>query len=70
MTATVDFGGKVPAEEYDRFKEIFPQYGATKWFINVALKSFNDYVDRNPIVREAVDRSINEMLDETLKTTT
>lgn len=65
----VEFGGRVPVEEFERFKETFPQYGATNWFINNALRRFNQYVEEHPEVREAVDRSIDLMLDETLRDT-
>jgi hypothetical protein len=65
----VEFGGRVPKEEYDRFRDTFPQYGATNWFINNALRRFNQFVEEHPEVKEAVDRSIDLMLDETLRDT-
>jgi hypothetical protein len=64
--ATREFGGRVPEEEFKKFKEAFPQYGATNWFINEALRSFNENVRRNPAIRRAVDDAIDDMLDETL----
>jgi hypothetical protein len=65
----IEFGGRVPAAEYDRFRDSFPQYGATNWFINKSLRRFNEYVDEHPEVKEAIDRSIDQMLDETLRDT-
>lgn len=62
----VEFSGRVPQSEFDTFREAFPQYGATNWFINMALASFNRLIEENPIIRDAVDQSIDDMLDETL----
>lgn len=63
---TKEFGGRVPVEEFDKFKEVFPQYGATNWFINNALLRFNQLVEDNPVIKEAIDKAIDDMLDETL----
>lgn len=65
----IEFGGRVPEDEFTRFRDVFPQYGATNWFINTALRRFNSYVEEHPEVRQAVDRSIDLMLDETLRDT-
>lgn len=62
-TETVEFSSSVPKEEYDFFKENFPQYGAVKWFINTALKEFNDRVRENPSLREQVNGAVQSMLD-------
>jgi len=58
----VEFSSKVPREEYDRFKERFPQYGAVNWLINTMLKTFNDLCDMTPDAQEIINRSINLML--------
>jgi hypothetical protein len=60
----IEFSAKVPDEEYQAFKEAFPQYGAVNWFINTALHNFNEQVKANPVVTELVNRSINDMLQE------
>lgn len=60
----VEFSAKVPDEEYDRFKARFPVYGAVNWFINTALKEFNDRVEANPTLQLLVNDSISTMLTE------
>lgn len=64
---TREFGGTVPLEEYELFREAFPQYGATNWFINHALKAFNQQIRENPILKTGVDQAIDSMLDDTLR---
>lgn len=66
----VKFAGLVPVEEFDKFREVFPQYGATNWFINTALVRFNQLVEDNPVLKNAVDEAIENMLDETLSRST
>ena len=58
-----EFGAPVPDDEYQYFKDQFPQYGAVKWFINQALISFNQKVRENPTAKEQIDRSIEQMID-------
>ena len=58
-----DFGAKVPTTEYERFRNNFPMYGATTWFINTALKRFNDAVERNPSMLDKVDEAIIRMVE-------
>lgn len=58
-----DFGAKVPEREYERFRANFPQYGATTWFINTALRRFNDEVERNPTAADLVDVAISGMVE-------
>lgn len=67
LNSKVEFGGRVPQDEYETFRENFPQYGATNWFINAALQRFNQLVEDNPIIKRAVDQAIDDMLDETLE---
>jgi hypothetical protein len=64
----IEFSAKVPDEQYQAFKEAFPQYGAVNWFINTALQNFNKQVEANPAVKELVNRSIEEMLQERRQT--
>lgn len=60
----IEFSAKVPDEQYQKFKEVFPQYGAVNWFINTALASFNAQVDARPEVKELVNQAISNMLEE------
>lgn len=58
----IEFSAKVPDDEYRRFKDKFPMYGAVNWFINTALKEFNDKVEANPSLRQLVADSIEELV--------
>jgi hypothetical protein len=60
---TVEFGADVPKREYDRFKRNFPQYGAVKWFLNEALRTFNDHVEAHPTSVDDIDAAIRHMAD-------
>jgi hypothetical protein len=65
MAAGKEFGATVPEEEWQRFKQNTGMiYGATNWFINAALKEFNDRVDANPTLKMMVQQSIESMLVE------
>lgn len=58
-----EFGASVPEEEYTRFQVRFGGfYGATKWFINSALKEFNDRVEREPTLQLQVAQAIEQMV--------
>jgi hypothetical protein len=57
-----EFSAKVPREEYEFFRDTFPQYGASTWFITSALVEFNARLRENPSLKEHVDRSIDAML--------
>lgn len=59
---TVEFSAKIPRELYDRFKALFPQYGAVNWFINTATQTFVDECEKEPSSVETVNRSVNLML--------
>lgn len=61
---TKEFGAKVPQELYEEFRHLFPQYGATTWFINESLKSFLDLVRDDEVVQRGIAISIDEMLQE------
>jgi hypothetical protein len=69
MSATAEFSAHVPREEYEFFREVFPQYGASKWFIVSALVEFNKQVRENPKYRELVNDAIAEMLAANRETT-
>lgn len=58
----VDFGAKVPPDLYAEFKFLFPQYGATTWFINTVLEQFIKTVRDNHTLQELVALSIEAML--------
>ena len=61
-----EFGASVPEEEYLRFQVRFGGfYGATKWFINSALKEFNDRVEREPSLQLQVAQAIEQMVQQT-----
>jgi hypothetical protein len=60
--STRDFGAKVPADLYTEFRTLFPQYGATTWFIITALEAFLDQVRDEPLIQEGVSLSIKQML--------
>lgn len=60
--ATKEFSAHVPIEEYNFFMEQVGSYGAAKWFINTALKQFNQKLRENPSARRLVEESIEEML--------
>ena len=62
--STKEFSARVPLTEYERFRNRFPQYGATNWFINMSLKQFNDACDRNPDAEQLVGQAIQIMLSE------
>lgn len=57
----VEFSTKVPEKEYQAFKAAFPQYGAVGWFINAALKRFNEEVRKNPTGVEAMRKTISDI---------
>lgn len=59
----VDFGGRVSEVDYDRFRSLFPQYGATTWFITTALKSFLKSMEKDPTAHEQVDAAITSMVE-------
>lgn len=60
---TKEFGARVPREDYEEFREHFPElYGATAWFIRTSLKEFNKRLREDPDLKDQVHLSINEML--------
>lgn len=61
---TKEFGAKIPLELYDEFRELFPTYGSTTWFIENALKCFLAQVRDNPTLQEILDKAIEEMVKE------
>lgn len=58
----VEFGARVPQDEYEFFKENFPQYGAVTWFVNTALSEFNQRLRDNPSAKEQIEKSIEALL--------
>lgn len=62
MADTKEFSAVVPKSEYDFFMSQVGGYGAAKWFINLALKTFNEKLRENPSARLLVVESIEEML--------
>jgi hypothetical protein len=59
-----EFSAVVPEAEYERFKLNFGKYGSVNWFINTALKEFNDRVEANPSSRDLINQAIETMLVE------
>lgn len=59
---TVEFSAKIPRELYERFKALFPQYGAVNWFINTATATFVEECEKEPSAPEVVNRSVNILL--------
>lgn len=58
----VEFSGRIPRKEFDFFRTTFPQYGATNWFVNAAVKAINDRVRANPDLANSIDIMIDELL--------
>jgi len=51
----------IETELLDRFREIYPQHGMTKWFFNECLRAFEEIHDPEKIpteIRLAVERAI------------
>ena len=59
---TVDFAARIPREPYNEFKENFPMYGATTWFIETALIEFNALVRENPSLKAHVAQAVANMV--------
>jgi hypothetical protein len=60
-----EFSAKVPYEQWKAFKDhTDSKYGGANWFINTALKIFNEKVSEQPSLRLLVQESIDEMLIE------
>lgn len=64
----VEFGAKVPQEEYEAFRKNFPQYGATNWLINGALRHVNKLVEEDAAVKGIIEKSIQQLLAENRST--
>lgn len=60
----IEMSSKVPKEHYERFIGLFPQHGATSWFIRTALEKFLSEVENEP---SSVDR-IQEAIRESIRT--
>jgi len=61
---TREFGAKVPEELYEEFRDLFPMYGATTWFITHSLEQFVKLARQSPQLQEMVAASIDQMLQE------
>lgn len=57
----VEFTAKIPREHHEAFVGLFPQYGATSWFIRTALEQFLKRVENDPTAIERIKEAINEM---------
>jgi hypothetical protein len=62
VAGTKEFSAHVPEEEYNFFMEQVGKYGAAKWFINTALKTFNQKLRENPSMARLVGEAIDEMV--------
>lgn len=62
--ATKEFGAKIPEDLYEEFRDLFPMYGATTWFINNSLRAFINTVRDKGTMQESITLSIKQMLEE------
>lgn len=58
----VEFGARIPRKLFDEFREYFPQYGASTYFINTSLEEFMAGVRGDPSARERVRAAIEKMV--------
>lgn len=61
---TRELSAKVPIEEFNRFKAHVPAWGGPTWFLNTALRDFNDLLDREPSLRERAREMVEKMMRE------
>lgn len=52
----------VPESELQRFRENTTGQGSMTWFINMALREFNDRMEQNPPLKEIVRDSVTAFL--------
>ena len=64
MLRTREMSAKVPEKEFNRFRNHVTSWGAATWFINTALREFNDRMDREPSLQDHVRESVERMLRE------
>jgi predicted Abi (CAAX) family protease len=50
---TVAFVAQIPRDDYNEFNQVFPQYGATSWFLRSITRAF---------IREAIDYPTGQAL--------
>lgn len=71
-SGTVEFSAQVPAEDYNRFLEVFgspddrrrAMYGASAWFIRNSLRVFLDEVENDPTLIMKLRRAVHRMVEE------
>lgn len=63
---TREFSARVPEEEVKKFlAHTDGIYGATTWFINTALRAFNEEMEKNPgKLRDVVQQSVRSFTRE------
>lgn len=60
-----EFSAKVPDEQYEDFvKNTDGIYGASTWFINTALREFNERLSQQPNLRQLIKESVATFLKE------
>lgn len=67
---TVAITARVSKTDYMEFNRLFPQYGATTWFVRNALSEFLDRVREFPSMRDQINVAIEKMLDDKVDETT
>lgn len=58
----------VPESELQRFNQNTTGWGSMTWFINTALKEFNDLMEQNPSARERVREAVAAFLKDRRET--
>lgn len=55
------FSVQIPTELYDRFNALFPEWGATAWFMRRSISSFNKNME-GVVLDERVEDAVRDML--------
>lgn len=58
----VEFPARVHEQDYQQFNELFPQYGATSWFVRSVLKQFNEASRSWPTSPRQVEMAVDTVL--------
>lgn len=57
-----DFEPRITRETYDRFNLLFPQKGATTWFLRAWVPLLVDHMEEQPPLEEIIERSVKSVL--------
>lgn len=55
------FSVQIPTALYDRFNALFPEWGATAWFMRRSISSFNKNME-GVVLDERVEDAVRDML--------